>query len=857
MAILSRPLLRAQQRFDLEDLNALLSAARTDANYYTKRFLAEKSYIVRGFRFDETQIGTSKTAKLYYDNALLFNGDSTGDASWYTVADSEYSIDLGYGVGLLQSGRNYVELQIKSTSGTPLQRAFWDPSANSGQGVEFVRTVETVTDLELGFVINQTGFTVGGGDKIPLAIIDHDGTFVTGIRDKRSMFFRLASPTDLDRNFTWDRTEAPTVITLSSITGTFVVGNSVLVGSSTGIISEVGLDYISVYSLSGDGFSKGSAVTSGAASGVITKYSEKFVGSDKDIHTFKDALDALMTEIKVIKGTRFWWELGGALSLPTLLNYVNSCLVPVTTTSHFKWTGTELIISDDKTVGLADSDPIAAIRIPGKVGEMILTRQDGKGGSIPLAIADQEVLYVKMPAAYSSIDFSDLNTGSGSFQTASRGSFVPTDLKYIIAYREGTTLIIPGSGELKPGEEVDIGNGISKETLAFIGAESETDSAPNYTTTPSSDLSNEFTSNNSLTQAISINAANINDIARGILRPYDEALYIITDIPDNTHEEQGPVTIGSDVFLPTDSRDGDAIRKYKVGSGSLFVFLNGQHLTLTEDYEEVGAVGTLSNKVRFTQELVVGDIIDFRLINPQYIGTAGLDQPLFVNLITGQNGSGIGVGHIYNRVSSLFAERLQVYRNGVNLFRGTAGTADQRYSEDSNASILLELPAEPSDVFSMVNMEGPDAMVQIQSMLTGVTTLTIPTYTMGNQSLKIYRNGVLMSNDPMTPMESKYTEATINTVTLAEASLAADVFKIVIGNAPSSYSWQTGITVANLTVPNVGASPQRLMVFKNGALLINSSSLGTAAERYTMSGATTVVLGEDAINSDFFAIYLM
>lgn len=621
MGILTRPLLRPQQRWDLEDFNTALSALRTDSHFYTKRIVSDKAYVFQGFGISQAFIG-QPTADVSLVNATLINGDNTGDVSWWTAPASPTPLTLPTGVGGLQGGRNYVELEVYAEDGTPLQRAFWDPSANSGQGVEFTQEVDTVAEMFVRAKVNQTGFTIGNPNLIPLAIIDLDGGLtIRGIRDKRNLMFRLGEPSDIDASFTWgSRAEPNTTLTFGTPAGTaYQVGESVTFTSgATAVVAVGGTNNIQVYDFSTDNLVPGDQVVGGAsgATATLQSYYESFTGADKDIRNYRDMFQALMNEIRVVKGTRFWYEVGAAASLPSLLDYVNTILAPVSDGAKFSWSGSALKITDSATSGQATSDVVAAIRIPGKSSNLYITREDGTGGSASISIPDKGILYVELPAS-GNRTFSESGPGVTNFRVVDIGSFAPSDRNYILAYREGTKVILTGLGELEAGESVEVGDSVSRELLAFLGADDDNDSTPPYSTTPSADLPNAFTSSDSLTTAISRTAANLNKVADRLLSPYQERLSVVAGVATNDNQIQGPISSGTNFTIPLDSRDANVQKTYAVGQGGLMVFLNGVHLTLGVDYAEIGTSGSQSSTVQILDDLVVGDEIDIRIVNPQ------------------------------------------------------------------------------------------------------------------------------------------------------------------------------------------------------------------------------------------------
>ena len=849
--ILTRPLLRPQQRLDLEDIEVLLSGMRTDSKLYTRAYMTETSSIVKGFTIAQSFIG-QVTADISLQQAALFNPDNSTDFSWWVAPETTTDLTIPTGTGGLQAGRNFVEIQLGTEEGTLLQRAFWDPSAASGEGVEFTNEVNTVVDTCVSVVVNQASFS-GDPDKIPVAIIDLDGSFtIQGIQDKRTLFFRLGEPNDIDNSYPFgSRVEPATNFSFTSPSATAFQDEETVTFSSgaTATVQTGGNDNIAVFSFSNINYLPGDTITgsiSGAVATVATYY-ESFSGADKDISNINEALQALMTEFKTLKGTRFWYEEGSVSTLKNLLDYINSILSPISAGAKFSWDGTQLSITDDITSGQATSDVICALRIPGLGSDLLLTRQDGTGGSAPLGISDGSVLYIEIPTAGDDRTFSESGLGDTNFKVVDRAVFEPTDKRVILAYREGGKLIIKGSGELQAGESKEVGDETTTGQLAFTGAEDETDTTPPYTTTPDPGLSNQYTTADSLTQAISINAANINDIANDLLRPYEEQITVIDGVPVDDHElatdstdswGRAYLAAGSTITIPLDSRNSDAQKTYRAGSGSLFMFINGQYTNYSVDYDEPGALGTLISDVTLLTDVYEDDVITFRIITPQFFGVSGLSQPFFVNQVIGQLSSQIPVGSLYNSGTN----KLAVHRNGVFMhLTTTVGDPVYRYTEPNNNSVSLTTPANSSDVFTFVNYEDPNPNVILVTGFAG-TVLTVPTYTQGDDSFKLYKNGVLMTTEGAAPSGFVYAETTSTSVTLSDPALASDVFAIYIsGSAPQWREDQTGLTINLVTlVNNFTNGDNKLLVSKNGVLCFDSTTLGDPGYRYQQVGTNQI-----------------
>jgi len=475
MAILSKVKMNPQQRLDLEDWNAAFGAIETDWKFWTKQFLSASQYILKGFQI--SGLGAPSPVSVSLTNATLINANNSNCFSFFVAQDGASPLS----VTLQPNQRNYLELVLSTTDDTPLTRAFWDPTGNSGDGIEFTQTVDTITDLNISIEVNTSAFT-GSADRIPLAIIDTDGSNnVVLILDKRPMFFRLGQPGNVENDFNWNSQTEPSVeLSLSSVSGTFQAGETLNFTSGASAILLSGTSSpLQTIKFSSDSFVIGDTVTgaNSGASGTLSLASESFSGADKDISNFKDILDAIMTEIKRLKGTDFWFE-DASQSMIGLYDQLNSILVQNTSNARFEWSGTALSITDDNG-SPNDSDVVGLLSILGYSGTLSLTREDGTGSSSSISLSDGEVVYIELPNSGNRI-YSGVGSLSTNYKVIAKDSFISTDSNYWLAYRSGAKLYLRGLKELEPGENHQIGDEISTELLDALGLP-ENDSTPNYT----------------------------------------------------------------------------------------------------------------------------------------------------------------------------------------------------------------------------------------------------------------------------------------------------------------------------------------------------------------------------------------
>ncbi len=94
---------------------------------------------------------------------------------------------------------------------------------------------------------------------------------------------------------------------------------------------------------------------------------------------------------------------------------------------------------------------------------------------------------------------------------------------------------------------------------------------------------------------------------------YDEVISIVASGATPPTSLNGPISPGTNITLPPNTRYYSQPGNYTVGKGTLLVFLNGQFLDIeTGSYTEVGSIGTVSNVIQIQITLVAGDSLEVR-----------------------------------------------------------------------------------------------------------------------------------------------------------------------------------------------------------------------------------------------------
>lgn len=105
--------------------------------------------------------------------------------------------------------------------------------------------------------------------------------------------------------------------------------------------------------------------------------------------------------------------------------------------------------------------------------------------------------------------------------------------------------------------------------------------------------------------------------------PYQENITVVSGAPANDNEVTGPVSAGTIITIPLNSRASDVQETFVVGRADLEIHLGGQQLVVGKDYTEVGSPGDDTTQVQFTFELTIDDVLDFRKLTATGAGGGG------------------------------------------------------------------------------------------------------------------------------------------------------------------------------------------------------------------------------------------
>ena len=423
MAILSSPLFNAQQRLDLEDLNQLISGFRTDARLWVRQMFNTENMIIKGFQCDasvgntELQVdiisaGSTESATFIlagrkFDSTTGQIVSSPSDFSWFTIESSQTNTSSGPAIRLTAeipttfrplrgTTRLYAYVKLLNSQGTPITKAFWDPSANSGAGAEFNQSVNTANDLAIALEVLNAPITNTEDllGRIPLATLSVDpGGQIRSVVDTRDLFFKKAE------DFSFSSDAKLSVVGFQSLNtaeltsynnavtnaGEFILGEEILFadllvdtanattpatesaytirlrGELVGSPGDTGNVTLQIDKLRdatskalitgnadwGENIRPRSSIIIGATSGacrMIENFTNRYNVDDKDITSFYKMFQSLQTEIAKIKGTDYWYDapLG---SLHDTLRQVNSVIIGEVENARYIWSGTDLSIT--------------------------------------------------------------------------------------------------------------------------------------------------------------------------------------------------------------------------------------------------------------------------------------------------------------------------------------------------------------------------------------------------------------------------------------------------------------------------------------------------------------------------------
>jgi hypothetical protein len=335
MAIKRQGRFYSQQRLSVPAIRDIESAVSADFDSVLRDMVAgtTTAYLLKGFKVNigvSTFSQSADNLTVNTSNAAILHTLATESGTLLKItgssAESLNSSNIRVSGAFIAGSTNYISIDFVRKADTSTDTVyFYDKNSNT----EFSKLLPVTTLLDYKIVINTTGFT----GKVPVAIITtNSGNIPTQITDTRNMFFRLGTgglTPDQFYDFPWTSRTEPGVVTTSSGT-------------------------------------------------------DPFTGADKELSTFKQWMNAVMTSLKEIKGTPYWFSLSGgsssgSLSLATVNDDANlSVLTGSGTLNHNLSVTGELISNDQITIRNVVTD--AAVTI----ASFTATMNDGEVAFLPL-----------------------------------------------------------------------------------------------------------------------------------------------------------------------------------------------------------------------------------------------------------------------------------------------------------------------------------------------------------------------------------------------------------------------------------------------------------------------------------------
>ncbi len=302
MAVLGRLLISSAERLDLPDLLSIDSYAAGDWKFFMKSLVGDdKPYVLQGFDIidPDQSIGSTSVSIQVADSVVYYPGSSAGP--FFHGLEEGNALAQPLIPELKKNSTNYIYLTFSTSDQSRDTRSFWDPDKEGGDGGEFTQDVNTESALIVDINVSNSSFPL---NTVPIAKVVVGANFIESIEDTRDMMFRLGSGglnTDPSSTYSWR--ELPD-----------------------------------------------SSYTRNEPSTVMTNSLDPnpFQGGDKNILTLKEWMDAVMTKLKELGGTTFWYQDTSTYNLISLfIDALGSNVRSKGTWAHSSATPGELEWSED------------------------------------------------------------------------------------------------------------------------------------------------------------------------------------------------------------------------------------------------------------------------------------------------------------------------------------------------------------------------------------------------------------------------------------------------------------------------------------------------------------------------------
>jgi hypothetical protein len=226
---------------------------------------------MKGFDIIDPQnsIGTQSCSIRVADSIVLYPGSTAGP--FYHGLSEGNTNALPLVPELRKNAVNYVYLTFSTFNSSVDTRAFWDPDKDGGAGGEFTQDVNTQSVLKVEVNVSTGSFPA---NTIPVAKVTVGAVVITAIEDARDLMFRLG----------------------------------------TGGISPNPNSTYNFRSLPSAPYQRNEPPT------IMSNPSDPnpFQGADKNILSLKEWMDVVMTRLKELGGTTFWYEDTSTFSITSI-----------------------------------------------------------------------------------------------------------------------------------------------------------------------------------------------------------------------------------------------------------------------------------------------------------------------------------------------------------------------------------------------------------------------------------------------------------------------------------------------------------------------------------------------------------
>jgi hypothetical protein len=272
MAVLGRVLFSSGERVDLPDLLSIDSYGAGDWRYFMQSIVGtSKPYILTGFDVISPEAAISlPTCSIRVADSIVYYPASAAGPFFYGLPEGDVNSEPLV-PQLRANTANYVYLTLSTFNTASDTRALWDPDRNGGAGAEFTQDINTESVIQAQVNVSTGSFPV---NTVPIAIITMGPSTILSIQDARDMLFRLG----------------------------------------TGGLNPNPLNTYSFRDLPSSSYARSEPNTT------ISNLSDPnpFQGGDKNVKTLKEWMDLVMTKLRELGGTKYWYEETDTFGLVTL-----------------------------------------------------------------------------------------------------------------------------------------------------------------------------------------------------------------------------------------------------------------------------------------------------------------------------------------------------------------------------------------------------------------------------------------------------------------------------------------------------------------------------------------------------------